>query len=217
MFQEEVCLEFGTVKVGETASMQLNLFNPSNKSQSVEVDKVDFKQIFFVPTSSVTVAAGETAQVQVLWKPTDDGNYRSKVTFKLNSRQRLQIVCFGKGQAPKSKKKPASSKTKAARTTKASRSAIRAARLGNQENQDHTATRKAAVKIPMKVAAQQLKISPCNSPTIKRSILGERSIVSIQEEPAAKATTKAAAARSLNESMSGSDSIAGTTSLSQTG
>jgi hypothetical protein len=48
-----------------------------------------------MPDTSITVEPNSAQQISVVWTPVEAGNYRSKLSFKLNMKHRIQVICLG--------------------------------------------------------------------------------------------------------------------------
>ncbi|XP_041862907.1 abnormal spindle-like microcephaly-associated protein isoform X2 [Melanotaenia boesemani] len=105
-FSKPPFVAFGTVKLGTSKSVVLQVENPTEDVHAqVTVDKIPSSKGFSVDHNTFTIKPEGSFSLTVTWTPADEGGIRELIIFNANGVLKHQAVLLGRAEAPKKKKK----------------------------------------------------------------------------------------------------------------
>ncbi|KAM4548144.1 abnormal spindle-like microcephaly-associated protein [Odontesthes bonariensis] len=105
-FSKPPFVTFGTVKLGTSKSVVLQIENPTEDVEAeVTVDKIPSSKGFSVDHSTFTIQPEASFSLSVTWTPVEEGGIRELIIFNANGVLKHQAILLGRAEAPKKKKK----------------------------------------------------------------------------------------------------------------
>ncbi|XP_072244866.1 abnormal spindle-like microcephaly-associated protein [Leuresthes tenuis] len=105
-FSKPPFVTFGTVKLGTSKSVVLQIENPTEDVEAdVTVDKIPSSKGFSVDHRTFTIQPEGSFSLSVTWTPVEEGGTRELIIFSANGVLKHQAILLGRAEAPKKKKK----------------------------------------------------------------------------------------------------------------
>ncbi|CAG5863219.1 unnamed protein product [Menidia menidia] len=105
-FSKPPFVTFGTVKLGTTKSVVLQIENPTDDVEAeVTVDKCPSRKGFSVDHNTFTIQPEGSFSLTVTWTPVEEGGIRELIIFNANGVLKHQAILLGRAEGPKKKKK----------------------------------------------------------------------------------------------------------------